>query len=83
MKVKDLIKKLQKEDQDRIVVMSRDAEGNGFSPLDEISTCAYGAETTWYGEVGFEELTEEDIEAGYDEDDVIEGEPALILRPIN
>ena len=35
------------------------------------------------GEVGFEELTEEDIEAGYDEDDVIEGEPALILRPIN
>lgn len=37
-----------------------------------------------YGTVGLEELTEEDIEDGYDEEDVIpDGQPAIILTPTN
>ena len=83
MKVKDLIKLLQKEDQDRIVIMSKDGEGNNYSPLDEISTCSYRAETTWWGEVGLEELTDESIEQGYAEEDVVDGEKALCLWPVN
>lgn len=34
MKVKQLIAELKKLPQDAEVIMSRDAEGNGFSPLD-------------------------------------------------
>ena len=83
MTVKELIVLLQEEDQDRIVVMSKDAEGNYYSPLDDMHACAYRAETTWYGEVGLEELTEEDKENGYTEEDVIDGEKAIRLWPVN
>jgi hypothetical protein len=82
MTIKDLIELLQKEDQDRVVIISKDAEGNNFSPLDSIVTCAYLAETTWSGETGLEELTKEDEENGYDEEDVIiDGEKAICLWP--
>lgn len=84
MKVKELIKLLQKENPERIVVMASDAEGNSYSPLDGISTAAYKAETTWSGEVGLEKLSEEDRAAGYTEEDVLEGgKPCVILHPTN
>jgi len=83
MLVKELIEKLQKEDPDRIVIISRDSEGNGHSPLSRICLGAYAATTSWYGEVGLDELTEEDRKAGYSEEDVIEGERAIILCPVN
>ena len=84
MLVKDFIKLLQKEDPDRVVVMSRDAEGNGISPFSDLSTCAYVAETTWYGEIGLEELTEENKEQGFSEEDVKhDGEKAICLWPVN
>jgi hypothetical protein len=83
MTVQELIALLQDQDQDRIVVMSKDGEGNCYSPFDGVSTCSYRAETTWYGEIGLEELTEENIEDGYDEDDVVDGEKALCLWPVN
>jgi len=82
MTVKELIDKLKKEDPDRIVVMSKDSEGNSYSPLHSFWTGAYKAETTWRGEVGLEELTNEDIEQGYDEEDVLDGDKALIFSPI-
>ena len=84
MKVSDLIAKLQKLDQDRVVIMSKDGEGNDFSPLDNIETAAYCADSTWSGEVGLEKLTDKDRERGYDEEDVKEnGVPAAVLWPVN
>jgi hypothetical protein len=35
---------------DTPVVMSKDAEGNGFSPLSDISAARYLADTAWSGE---------------------------------
>ncbi len=84
MTVKQLIQALQKEDPNRLVVCSRDAEGNGYSPLDQIHRAAYLAETTWSGEVGLEKLTAADRRAGYSQEDVCKGGvPALILVPTN
>ncbi len=82
--VKRLIKLLQAEDEDRIVIMSSDSEGNSYSPLASLGTAAYRADTTWSGEVGMEKLTSADKKAGYTEEDVLEGgKPALILQPTN
>lgn len=46
----NLIKELLKVRPDTPVVMSKDAEGNLFSPLCEVTEDRYEAETTWYGE---------------------------------
>jgi len=83
MTVKELIEQLSEMDPDRIVIVSKDSEGNGYSPLCDVATAVYIAETTWSGEIGLEELTEEDIQQGYDEEDVKEGEPAVVLWPTN
>lgn len=84
MTVKDLIEALSKEDPNRLVVMARDAEGNGYSPLSDWWTGAYKAETTSSGEVGLEKLDETAKLAGYGEGDVIvDGKPAIILTPTN
>ena len=84
MTVKELIEELKQLDETRIVVMSRDAEGNGYSPLSHFWTGAYRAETTWMGDVGLEKLTAKDRKDGYGEEDVIDdGDPAVILCPVN
>lgn len=84
MKVHELIALLQKQDPNREVILARDAEGNGYSPLDEdLSTGAYRPETKWSGEVGLEALTEELEAGGYTDEDIVEGIPALILHPLN
>lgn len=80
MTVKQLIKLLEKEDPNRIVIIMR---GGSFSPLSSLCTGSYLAETTWCGEVGLEKLTRADIEAGYTEEDVLKGKAALILVPTN
>lgn len=84
--VRELIKELESiENKERIVIMQRDAEGNGYSPLYSIDdTSAYKATTTWFGEVGFEKLTEELKKAGYNEEDIMtDGQPCLVLCPVN
>jgi hypothetical protein len=84
MTVKELIAVLSKQDPARLVVLSRDAEGNGYSPLRGMSTGAYVADCPWSGEVGLEELTDGDRHAGYSEEDVKEdGVPCLVLSPAN
>jgi len=50
MTVKELIEKLQAIPGDRLVVMSKDAEGNEYSPLDDVRGGYYRAETTWTGD---------------------------------
>ncbi len=83
MTVKELISELKKVDGDRIVIMSSDVEGNSHSPLSEIWEGVYSPNTKWSGDVGFSKLTPELKTLGYSEDDIIEGEKALILSPIN
>ncbi len=85
MTISELIEELKKENPARIVVCQSDAEGNNYSPLSHIRTGAYLAVTTWSGEVGLEPpLTKQDIKDGCSQEDVIEeGEPALVLVPIN
>jgi hypothetical protein len=83
MTVKELIELLSKENPERIVVMAKDAEGNGYSPLSSFWVGAYKAETTWYGSVGFESMTPELRQQGYSDEDVCDGQPAIILSPVN
>lgn len=83
MKVKELIARLNELDPEDIVVMSKDSEGNSYSPLADIDSCVYAAETTWNGEIGLRELTDTHREQGYTEDDLVEGENAVCLWPTN
>jgi len=85
MKVKELIKLLKKEDQEKLVIMSSDGEGNSFSPLSDFgNTDCYLADSTWSGEVGFSKLTKKQKAEGYgDEDILVEGVPALVIYPTN
>jgi len=80
MTVKELIERLREIDQDRIVVMSMDPEGNGFFPLGDLETYAFTKEDGC-GEIGIEELTDELREQGYTEEDIKEGQPAVCLWP--
>jgi hypothetical protein len=84
MNVKELKELLKDVDDNRIVVMSSDAEGNNYSPLyqmDDNST--YKAETTYSGYVGVEKLTSELKKQGYSKEDLNDGVPALVLWPTN
>lgn len=85
MTVQELIDKLEEvEDKNQIVIMSKDAEGNNFSPFAHMSAQAYRSDSTWSGEIGLEELTPELEEHGYSEGDVMEdGMPAIVLWPVN
>lgn len=84
MNIRRLIELLEKEDGDRLVVMAKDSEGNGYSPLSGFWTGKYEADTSHSGEVGLEALNHTDEEAGYGEEDIlIGGVKAVILSPIN
>jgi len=83
VKVKELIGILSKIDPEKQVILQKDAEGNDHSPLSGTWEGAYLAKTTWYGCAGLEKLSPEDKKAGYSEDDIVRGFPALILVPVN
>ena len=85
MKVKELIVALQAVDGERLVVLQKDSEGNGYSPLAGIDdNCKYIGDTAYSGEVRIDKLTPEQIAEGFtDEDTAIDGEAALVLFPIN
>lgn len=63
------------------VVMSKDAEGNTYSPLSDSDVCLYVMDSTWSGEV-HDLDPDEDDEWGVSEDDenVIK---ALVIWPVN
>lgn len=77
MTVKELIAELQTMDQDRIIVLARDSEGNGYSICRVVDVCAFKD-----GDIGLEALTPGDIACGYGEEDVMSnGQPAVVLWP--
>lgn len=83
MKVSDLIKMLQEHDPDRLVVISRDPEGNGFEALGEVEAMAF--DQRFGGEVRYEKLTPELEELGYSSEDIARDDgfftPAVVLWP--
>jgi hypothetical protein len=78
--VGELIETLSKLDKARIVVMSRDSEGNGYSPL-----AGYESDITFYekdGEIWYQKLTTKMIEHGFSDEDVrTGGKPCVVLWP--
>jgi len=55
MKVRELIEYLKTYDQELDVVMSRDSEGNSYSPLHTMDAIQYIPENTWSGEISDDE----------------------------
>jgi len=80
MKVKDLIAELSELPGDMEVIMSKDAEGNGFSPWADLCVGEYIPETTWYGEFSD---SEEDDETGTETGIPAERQNAVALWPVN
>lgn len=50
MTVAELIRSLREYPDDFIVIQSKDAEGNDYSPVCELDSGFYEPETTWSGE---------------------------------
>ncbi len=85
MKVKELIKVLRNYDPEKVVVLSKDEEGNRFSPLDEnFEDGYYRPESSYYGEAYYgyhnKEEYEENCEIDIDDKDI---QKAIILFPLN
>jgi hypothetical protein len=75
--VAELIEFLRQMDQEALVVLSRDPEGNGFSELHQVGTNTYRD-----GQIGIEKLTPELKKAGYSKEDILAGGvKAIVLWP--
>lgn len=86
MTIKELIAILETLPEDLPILMSKDGEGNGYRKLSEYGVSyennAYNDDDENDIEVGLLKLDAESIEAGYDEEDVLEGgSPCVILYP--
>ena len=87
--VGELLDYLATQPRDRKIVLSKDAEGNGFSPLADAGESMYAAESTWSGSVY---LTPEDLaeelarpNSGYGDEDAApdDAERVIVLGPVN
>ncbi len=75
MTVKQLIAKLQNMEGGRIVVLQKDGEGNGYSPLVDLGHAIYRADSTWSGEIV--DITSDDYEKQAND------RKAVVLVPVN
>lgn len=71
--VADLIAQLQTQTPTDIVVLQKDGEGNGYSPLAGADAALYNADSTWSGEVY----------RPNDEDGPKDGVRCVVLYPVN
>jgi len=88
--VGELLDYLATQPRDRKIVLSKDAEGNGYSPLADAAEAMYAAESTWAGETY---LTPEDLaeqlarpdNPGWSEEDAApdDAERVVVLGPVN
>ena len=85
MKVKDLIEVLKTADPERIVILQRDPEGNGYAQLDqvEIDNAVYQPSREESEAIKLERLTEKLADEGYTEEDVLKegGQKCIVLVP--
>jgi hypothetical protein len=79
MTVEELIKLLQTFDPNSLVIMQRDPEGNGYSPLAGAED--NGAWDSDEGEYGYAQLTPKLKQSGYSTVDCVQGVPAVVLYP--
>lgn len=84
MTVKELRKLLINQNDNDLIVLSKDSEGNSFSPLSEhFCLCSYESTSTSSGEIWLRELTDELKKQGYSKEDLCDtGINALILYPL-
>lgn len=75
--VASLVRILSELDQHRVVVLQRDPEGNGYGLMYDFW---YGAMDS-SGNVGLDELDETAKLSGYNEEDLVQGTPVLVLTP--
>jgi len=80
--LKDYIENLPDEME---VILQKDSEGNGYSPLSDADADAnYVPTSTWSGEVYFDEWSAEDCCLGITEWKEMRSKPkSLILTPVN
>lgn len=79
---------LATQPRDRKVILSKDAEGNGFSPLADAGEGMYAAESTWSGSI---HPTPEDLAglildgSGWSDEDAApdDAERVVLLGPVN
>ena len=88
--VGELADYLATQPRDRRVILRKDAEGNGHSPLADAWEAMYAAECTWAGDTYLtpEELAEEMAGSnlqGWSEDDAApdDAERVIVLGPVN
>ena len=72
MTVGELKKLLSRFDQNALVVLSSDSEGNAFSPFQDASEGVYAADTTYSGQF-----------TSHPEDEIEDGVKALCLWSVN
>jgi hypothetical protein len=67
------------------VVLSSDAEGNSFGPLESIlkDNCVYAKDDGYDGEIGYKQLTSTLKKAGITEDEIFPGQDCIVLYPEN
>lgn len=85
MTVKELKAELENLPDDMEVILQKDAEGNGYSPLAGAdSDAVYEPESTWSGQVYDTKWSAEDADMLPEDWEEIKSRPhALILHPIN
>jgi hypothetical protein len=66
----ELAEKLSKVEPSTLVILQRDAEGNGYSPLAGADSAFYQATSAWAGEV-------------YETDEPDGDTPCVVLYPVN
>lgn len=81
---------LATQPRDRKVILQKDAEGNGYSPLADAGESMYVAESTWAGETYLtpEQLAEEMAgpnRQGWSEENAApdDAERVIVLGPVN
>jgi hypothetical protein len=85
MKVKELKEAIEDLPDDMLVVLQRDSEGNGYSPLSGADPGGiYVAENTYSGEMYSDDWTADDCCLEDDEWDALKkGDRTLVLHPVN
>ena len=84
MKVSELIEELKKVDPDNEVIMSKDGEGNSYSPLSDLGSGIYIAENTWSGECYNPQWSCDDAGMGVEEwEEILKKPRCTTLWPTN
>jgi hypothetical protein len=80
MKIRELIAELQELPEELDVIVAKDAEGNGYSPLENLSERLYKPDSPYSGS-----LIDEDQEDEFDDEEEDEGSviKSVVLWPTN